>query len=193
MSVNTQSVQATTVIQHNIISHGELVYKGYRQAQPFTTLYGVSDRLYCTVSPQHRGVFTSQVIRWDLESRIASGKGVKSFGESIGNRENLMRWLSLDLLVDFGQVSPGVLLYGQDMMCINKFVYIMTIITRHIRLKLVTENGAWKSKYWCTLIQSMDQTQIITKCWKVIIGNQTQSLPLSLSIIFFRKVKNKAL
>ena len=43
-----------------------------------------------------------------------------------------MRWLSLDLLVDFGQVSPGVLLYGQDMMCINKFVYIMTIITRRI-------------------------------------------------------------
>ena len=57
-----------------------------------------------------------------------------------------MRWLSLDLLVDFGQVPPGILLYGHDMMCINKPVYIMTIITRRIRLKLVTENGAWKSK-----------------------------------------------
>ena len=57
-----------------------------------------------------------------------------------------MRWLSLDLLVDFGQVPCRILLYGHDMMCINRFVYIMAIITRHKRLKLVTENGAWKSK-----------------------------------------------
>ena len=57
-----------------------------------------------------------------------------------------MRWLSLDLLVDFGQVTPGKLLYGHDMMCINRFVNIMAIITRRIRLKLITENGAWKSK-----------------------------------------------
>ena len=46
VSVNTQSVQATTVVPHDIISHRELVYKVYRQAQPFSTLYGVSDQLY---------------------------------------------------------------------------------------------------------------------------------------------------
>ena len=46
-----------------------------------------------------------------------------------------MRWLSLDLLVDFGQVSPGLLLYreGYDVyqqVCINHDDYYKTYMTQ---------------------------------------------------------------